>query len=46
MFHSNGLTPINNYSDRDQCTLWAMGGSPDVNTENPDFQKILSRIRK
>lgn len=39
MFHSKGLTPINNYNDREQCTLWAMGSLPDVNTENPNFQK-------
>lgn len=39
MFHSKGLDPISNYSDREQCTLWAMGSLPDVNTENPDFQK-------
>lgn len=39
MYHSRGLTPINDYSDRMQCTLWAMGSLPDVNTENPDFQK-------
>ncbi len=39
MFHSKGLVPISNYGDRAQCTLWAMGGLPDVNTENPDFQK-------
>lgn len=39
MFHSKGLTPITDYNDRDQCTLWASGSLPDVNTENPDFQK-------
>lgn len=39
MFHSNGLKPIRDYNDRAQCTLEAMGGLPDVNTENPDFQK-------
>ena len=39
MFHSKGLVPISNYGDRTQCTLWAMGGLPDVNTENKDFQK-------
>lgn len=39
MFHSNGLTPIKDYNNREQCTLWAMGSLPDVNTENPDFQK-------
>lgn len=39
MFHSQGLTPISNYNDRTQCTLLAMGNLPDVNTENPNFQK-------
>ena len=39
MFHTHGLDHIKNYSDRTQCTLYAMGGLPDVNTENPAFQK-------
>ncbi len=39
MFHSNGLAPISNYQDRTECTLQGVGGLPDVNTENPDFQK-------
>lgn len=39
MYHSNGLQPIRDYNDRMQCTLEAMGALPDVNTENPDFQK-------
>lgn len=39
MFHTQGLTPVRNYNDRLQCTLWASGALPDVNTENPDFQK-------
>ena len=39
MFHTHGLDPIRNYNDREQCTLWAMGSLPDVNTENPDYQK-------
>lgn len=39
MFHTNGLMPIRDYNDRVQCTLLAMGNLPDVNTENPDFQK-------
>lgn len=38
LYHANGLTPITDYNDRDQCTTRAMGGLPDVNTENPDFQ--------
>ena len=39
MYHSNGLAPVRDYNDRMQCTLWGSGGLPDVNTENPDFQK-------
>ena len=39
MFHSQGLSPVRDYNDRYECTLWASGALPDVNTENPDFQK-------
>lgn len=39
MYHSTGLTPIRDYNDRRQCTLEGSGGLPDVNTENPAFQK-------
>lgn len=39
MFHSQGLNGITDYNDRYQCTLMGTGGLPDVNTENPDFQK-------
>ncbi|MBP3298949.1 MAG: alpha-amylase [Muribaculaceae bacterium] len=39
LYHSNGLQPVQDYNDRLQCTLWGSGGLPDVNTENPDFQK-------
>lgn len=39
MFHSQGLQSVKDYNDRLQCTLWGSGGLPDVNTENPDFQK-------
>ncbi len=39
MFHSQGLQGVEDYNDRLQCTLWGSGGLPDVNTENPDFQK-------
>ena len=38
LYHANGLTDIRDYSDREQCTTGMMGGLPDVNTENPDFQ--------
>lgn len=39
MYHSQGLTPVSDYNDRLECTLWGSGGLPDVNTENPAFQK-------
>lgn len=38
LFHANGMTDITDYNDRYQCTTGKMGGLPDVNTENPDFQ--------
>ncbi len=38
LYHANGFTPITDYNDRFQCTTGEMGGLPDVNTENPDFQ--------
>lgn len=38
LFHANGFTDITDYNDRLQCTTGMMGGLPDVNTENPDFQ--------
>ena len=39
MFHTNGLKGIEDYNDRTQCTQQGVGGLPDVNTENPLFQK-------
>lgn len=39
LYHTEGLLPVRDYNDRLQCTLWGSGGLPDVNTENPDFQK-------
>ncbi len=38
LFHANGMTDIVDYNDRMECTTGKMGGLPDVNTENPDFQ--------
>lgn len=38
LYHAAGFTPIRDYNDRLQCTTGEMGGLPDVNTENPDFQ--------
>ena len=39
MFHTHGLEDIKDYNDRTQCTHQGVGGLPDVNTENPLFQK-------
>ena len=39
MYHTHGLEGINDYNDRTQCTHQGVGGLPDVNTENPLFQK-------
>lgn len=44
MYHSQGLRPVEDYNDRLQCTLWGSGGLPDVNTENPDFQKYYMQF--
>lgn len=47
MYHSTGLTAIADYGDRTQCTLQGVGGLPDVNTENPDFQRYyLSYVNR
>ena len=41
LYHSNGLSEIVDYTNRTQCTLQAVGGLYDVNTENPDFQNYF-----
>jgi alpha-amylase len=38
LYHAAGFTEIKDYNNRLQCTTGQMGGLPDVNTENPDFQ--------
>lgn len=38
LFHAYGFKPITQWNDRMECTTGQMGGLPDVNTENPDFQ--------
>lgn len=38
LYHANGFNEITDYNNRYQCTTGQMGGLPDVNTENPDFQ--------
>lgn len=38
LYHANGFKPITQWNDRLECTTGQMGGLPDVNTENPDFQ--------
>lgn len=44
LYHSNGLEPVHDYNDRFECTLYASGGLPDVNTENPAFQKYYMQF--
>lgn len=43
LYHANGFNPIqgDGWNDRLQCTTGQMGGLPDVNTENPGFQKYF-----
>jgi alpha-amylase len=38
LFHQNSSMDISDYSNRLQCTTYKMGGLPDINTENKDFQ--------
>lgn len=38
LYHANGFNEIKQYGDRFECTTGQMGGLPDVNTENKDFQ--------
>lgn len=38
LYHKNNDHGIRSYEDRLECTTAQMGGLPDVNTENPDFQ--------
>ncbi len=44
LYHSGGMRPVEDYNDRMQCTLWGSGGLPDVNTENPAFQKYFLKF--
>lgn len=41
LYHAGNANDITNYGDRLQCTTYKMGGLPDVNTENPDFQNYF-----
>lgn len=38
LYHDNSGFGISNTSDREQLTMYEMGGLPDVDTENPGFQ--------
>ncbi|MCR5609962.1 MAG: starch-binding protein [Lachnospiraceae bacterium] len=44
LYHSTGRNNIGNYGDRLQCTMCAMGGLIDVNTENPSFQDYFIKF--
>lgn len=41
LYHKNSQYDMKDYGDRLQCTTYKMGGLPDVNTENPDFQNYF-----
>lgn len=38
LYHKNGFNEITQWANRLECTTGQMGGLPDVNTENKDFQ--------
>lgn len=38
LYHENSQYDLRDYGNRLACTTYKMGGLPDVNTENPDFQ--------
>ena len=41
LYHANGFKEITQWGNRYECTTGQMGGLPDVNTENPDFQEYF-----
>lgn len=41
LYHQNSQYDLKNYGNRLECTTYKMGGLPDVNTENPDFQEYF-----
>ena len=41
LYHANGFKEITEWNNRYECTTGQMGGLPDVNTENPGFQKYF-----
>ena len=43
LYHQNASRGITNWGDRNQLTTYSMGGLPDVNTENPDFQAYFMK---
>ena len=44
LFHKGSQRDIADWGDRLQCTTYKMGGLPDVNTENPDFQNYFFKF--
>lgn len=41
LYHKNGTVNISNYSDRFNSTAYALGGLPDIDTENPAYQLYM-----
>lgn len=44
LYHKNSDKDITNWGDRLQCTTYNMGGLPDINTENKDFQDYFIKF--
>lgn len=41
LYHAGAKNGLSTFADRLKCTTYSMGGLPDVNTENPGFQKYF-----
>lgn len=41
LYHKNGFTDIADYADRLNSTAFAMGGLPDIDTENHKYQEYI-----
>lgn len=44
LYHKNSQYDITDYGNRLQCTTYQMGGLPDINTENKDFQDYFIKF--
>lgn len=44
LYHQNNSMDIVDYGNRLQCTTYKMGGLPDINTENKDYQDYFIKF--